>query len=73
MSSMYVHGLILVFNKYVHLCLLESNAQGVGVLRILSDGLIKGFFGGGFEIFDSWIFLSYENLASMFFWVASFE
>lgn len=41
----------------------------MGVLRILSDGLIKGFFGGGFEIFDSWIFLSYENLASMFFWV----
>lgn len=50
MSSMYVHGLILVFNKYVHVCLLESNAQGVGgvgVLRILSDGMIKGFFVGG--------------------------
>lgn len=38
----------------------------MGVLRILSDGMIKGFLGGGVEIFDSWIFLSYKNLASIF-------
>ena len=45
---------------------------GGGVLRILSDGMIQGYF--RFEMFDSWIFqLGWENLASIFWVVLSFK
>ena len=45
---------------------------GGGVLRILSDGMIQGYF--RFEMFDSGIFqLGWENLASIFWVVLLFK
>lgn len=76
MSSMYVHGLILVFNKYVHVCLLESNAQGVGGgggtqdFKWRDDQRIFGRGGLKFSILG---FFWVTKIWQVFFWVASFE
>ena len=50
----------------------RGGAGGGGVPRILSDGMIQGYF--RFEMFDSGIFqLGWENLASIFWVVLLFK
>ena len=58
--------------KGLHFLTCCAPRGGGGVLRILSDGMIQGYF--RFEMFDSGIFqLGWENLASIFWVVLLFK
>ena len=58
--------------KGLHFLTCCAPRGGGEVLRILSDGMIQGYF--RFEMFDSGIFqLGWENLASIFWVVLSFK